>query len=37
MAHGVVPAELKLFSRKVVDLEKSALYLLHFVKGAVKL
>lgn len=37
LAHGVIPAELKLFSRKVVDLEESALYLLHFVKGAVKL
>lgn len=26
LAHGVVPAELKLFSRKVVDLEEIALY-----------
>lgn len=37
LAHGVIPVELKLFSRKVVVLEESALYLLHFVEGAVKL
>lgn len=34
---GVQPTEVKLFSRKVVGLEESALYLLHFPKGTVKL
>ncbi|KAL1373977.1 hypothetical protein pipiens_018339 [Culex pipiens pipiens] len=34
---GVHVQELKLFSRKVAGLEESALYLLHFAKGTVKL
>lgn len=34
---GVNVSELKLFSRKTVGLEESALYLLHFPKGTVKL
>ena len=34
---GVVPVEVKLFSKKVVGLEESALYLLSFIKGSVKL
>ena len=34
---GVQPTEVKLFSRKVVGLEESALYLLHFPKGSAKL
>lgn len=34
---NIVAAEVKLFSRKVVGLEESALYLLHFVKGSVRL
>lgn len=34
---GIVPTEVKLFSRKVVGLEESALYLLHFAKGSVRL
>lgn len=34
---GVVPTEIKLFSKKVVGLEESALYLLHFIKGSTKL
>ena len=34
---GVHVSELKLFSRKVVGMEESALYLLHFPKGSTKL
>ena len=34
---GIHAQELKLFSRKMVGLEESALYLLHFPKGTVKL
>ena len=34
---GILPAELKLFFRKVVGQEESALYLLHFQKGSIKL
>ncbi|EDS43281.1 conserved hypothetical protein [Culex quinquefasciatus] len=34
---GIHVSELKLFSRKVVGMEESALYLLHFPKGSMKL
>lgn len=35
-ALGIHVSELKLFSRKTVGLEESALYLLHFPKGSVR-